>query len=72
LAATFNSSRKASESIEVTSKDELRGVEKIPKKAKKHFAKGRTKLKINVSSCKYEVVRDVVRDYFRMRLIEDE
>lgn len=47
-------------------------VEKIPKKAKKTYPKGRLRIKVNVANCRYEVIRDVIREHFRMRLIEEE
>ncbi|TNV70728.1 hypothetical protein FGO68_gene11758 [Halteria grandinella] len=50
----------ASEIPSFTQRAGKQNEEKVVKKGKKVYAKGKAKLRVNVSNCKYEVIREVI------------
>jgi hypothetical protein len=52
--------------------DEQNSVKKQPPKKQKCHKKRKGRLSINVGLCKYDVVRDVAKSIFKMKVVEDE
>jgi len=69
----FNLCEKSTESKLSESKPNLVTVnEPRPKKRTRKIHVKRQRLLMNVFNCRYEVVRDVAKEYFMMRMIEEE